>query len=146
LLGDNEDPQRSELASGRKAAPRPERGGGEAMLSEPVGPLRTFTDFQPSNRRAIDDRIDFIMILDNEAVLDQTRKDAVLDHSKSPPPPKVVRRDEAVVEEKRREEGEGKWKVRTFGTLPNWSEGDAGFLISDHRPVMTRIQRTVALT
>lgn len=148
LLRDNEDPLRSELASGRRKAGSPEKGGGEAMLSEPVGPLRTFTDFQPSPRRAIDDRIDFIMLLDNDAVLDQTRKDAVLDHSKSYPPPKVVGRDEEEKEtrEEKREGGEGQWKVRTFGTLPNWSEGDAGFLISDHRPVMTRIQRSVAVS
>lgn len=160
LLTDNEDPVRSEYASGRRTPPSLPEDGKGGVLSEPVGPLRTFTDFQPSPRQAIDDRIDFIMILNNEAVLDQTRKDAVLDHSKSPPPPRPAglgikwARDEPSL----RQEGkrivvteqmsktsadDAKWRIRSFGTLPNWSEGDAGFLISDHRPVMARIQRTV---
>lgn len=149
LLTDNEDPQRSEHASGRRVPPRsepdaPSQGG---MLSEPVGPLRTFTDFHPSPRNAIDDRIDFIMILDNDAVLDETRSDAKLDHSKvSPPSPPSSSSSSARVgvqaqDEQKTRKDEPKWKIRTFGTLPNWSEGDAGFLISDHRPVMARIER-----
>lgn len=147
LLTDNEDPQRSELASGRKLPPPTSGGGG--VLSEPVGPLRTFTDFSPSPRNAIDDRIDFIMLLDNSAVLDETRPDAVLDHSPSPPPPEKgearvhwVRDTHASSGKHDARTGEDRWRIRTFGTLPNWSEGDAGFLISDHRPVTARIQRT----
>ncbi|SPO21297.1 uncharacterized protein UTRI_00774 [Ustilago trichophora] len=158
LLTDNEDPHRSELASGRKLPSSdgtPSRGG---LLSEPVGPLRTFTDFQPSPRNAIDDRIDFIMLLDNQAVLDETRKDVKLDHSPSPPP--TAKAGAGVVwaldetspstsrEKSKKDEAkhEGRWRIRSFGTLPNWSEGDAGFLISDHRPVMTRIQRTLTIS
>ncbi|SOV01370.1 uncharacterized protein UDID_01052 [Ustilago sp. UG-2017a] len=167
LLTDNEDPLRSEYSSGRRTPPAPpsgDEGKSGGILSEPVGPLRTFTDFQPSPRRAIDDRIDFIMILDNEAVWDETRKDAVLDHSKSPAPPRSPAagikwaRDQAsaaVREEVKRvvvtdtmaknKDGDNeKWRIQAFGTLPNWSEGDAGYLISDHRPVMARIQRAVA--
>ncbi|SPO20377.1 uncharacterized protein UTRI_00774_B [Ustilago trichophora] len=156
LLTDNEDPHRSELASGREQPSSdgtPSTGG---LLSEPVGPLRTFTDFQPSARNAIDDRIDFIMLLDNQAVRDETKEDTTLDHSPSPPPPAkagagvVWARDEelpSVPLTRDLKQGQAKhddrWRIRSFGTLPNWSEGDAGFLISDHRPVMARIQRTL---
>lgn len=145
LLTDNEDPIRSEYASGRRAPPHPERGGGGGVLSEPVGPLRTFTDFQPSPRNAIDDRIDFIMLLDNNAVLDETRADAKLDHSTSKPPRQPIGESLNTNQAKSQEE-QSKWRIRTFGTLPNWSEGDAGFLISDHRPVTTRIERFVPLS
>ncbi|TKY90916.1 hypothetical protein EX895_000914 [Sporisorium graminicola] len=157
LLTDNEDPLRSEYASGRKLPPPPSDGeaakGG--ILSEPLGPLRTFTDFQPSPRRAIDDRIDFIMLLDNQAVLDQTRPDAVLDHSSSPPPPqRRLQTGEGASSSSpspggerrtRTDQPDQRWRIRSFGTLPNWSETDAGFLISDHRPVTARIQRTATL-
>lgn len=152
LLTDNEDPKRAEYAAGDRVPPPPPAGTNEGgMLFEPVGPMRTFTDFQPSKRNAIDDRIDFIMLLDNTAVLDETRSDARLNHSRSPPPPPVeARSDEAsdtAVRQRKQEDGsESGWRIRTFGTLPNWSEGDAGFLISDHRPVMARIQREFVLS
>lgn len=165
LLTDNEDPLRSKFASGRKLPPRPEpdaeiKGG---ILSEPVGPLRTFTDFEPSPRNAIDDRIDFIMILDNGAVLDETRDDAKLDHSEMLPPSSprtgVHARDIRITNQQKQEKRTtnrqndrparaslARWKIRAFGTLPNWSEADAGFLISDHRPVMARIERIISLS
>lgn len=137
LLTDNEDPHRAVLASGRKLPPSPGDSGRGGLLSEPVGPLRTFTDFQPSPRNAIDDRIDFVMLLDNAAVVDETHPHTRLDHSPSPPPPGAIRRSEAGQSDKG-----SRWAIRTFGTLPNWSEGDAGFLISDHRPITARIQRS----
>uniref|UniRef100_V5GKY6 Endonuclease/exonuclease/phosphatase domain-containing protein n=2 Tax=Kalmanozyma brasiliensis (strain GHG001) TaxID=1365824 RepID=V5GKY6_KALBG len=150
LLTDNEDPKRAEYAAGKRIPPPPPAGRKEAgMLFEPVGPMRTFTDFQPSKRNAIDDRIDFIMLLDNGAVLDETRGDARLDHSKSSPPPAIRSEgdsDTASRQSGKVEERESRWRIRTFGTLPNWSEGDAGFLISDHRPVMARIQRDFTLS
>ncbi len=141
LLTDNEDPLRSEYASGNRLPTSLPAGKEGGVPSEPVGPLRTFTDFQPSPRNAIDDRIDFIMILDNRAVLDETRDDARLDHSPSPTPPRraLHRRDEG------QNGRENRWRIRAAGTLPNWSEGDAGFLISDHRPVTARIQRSLPL-
>ncbi|PWY97558.1 hypothetical protein BCV70DRAFT_166703 [Testicularia cyperi] len=147
FLTDNEDPHRSELASGRILPPvrddTVEHVSG--MLYEPLGALRTFTDFEPSPRNAIDDRIDFIMVLANKAVQDQTRKDTLLDHSRSPPPPLSplsgrVPRFEA--ERPDSDSATSTWKIKTFGTLQNWSEGDAGFLLSDHRPVMSRLERT----
>nr|CDI51615.1 conserved hypothetical protein [Melanopsichium pennsylvanicum 4] len=166
LLTDNEDPHRSELASGQKLPRPPPTDASQAgILSEPLGPLRTFTDFQPSPRKAIDDRIDFIMLLDNQAVLDQTRKDTKLDHSISPPPPqkagsavvfarqvtstsdasnfKTIEDKVELKKSQTQEAMDERWRIRSFGTLPNWSEGDAGFLISDHRPVMARIQRNI---
>lgn len=150
FLSDNEDPHRSELASGRKVPSRSQPGHDQrGLLSEPVGPLRTFTDFQPSSRTAIDDRIDFIMLLDNHAVLDQTRTDARLDHHPSPPPPArdmphtIKQHHNKHPSDNPSKDQIHRWRIRSFGTLPNWSEADAGFLISDHRPVMTRIQRTI---
>ncbi|CBQ68106.1 conserved hypothetical protein [Sporisorium reilianum SRZ2] len=144
LLTDNEDPVRAEYASGRKLPPREREVAKGGVLSEPVGPLRTFTDFHPSPRNAIDDRIDFIMLLDNHAVRDDTRPDARLDHSPSPPPPHR-RAPPAEQGSQSTEKVDGRWRIRTFATLPNWSEADAGFLISDHRPVSARIQRYVSL-
>ncbi|EPQ29197.1 uncharacterized protein PFL1_03484 [Pseudozyma flocculosa PF-1] len=126
----DESPRDAQLASG-SVAPQPfttnitssERG----RLSVPYGPLRTFTDFEPSDRTAVEDRLDFIMLLDNGAVVDQTRDDAVLEGTK------------------KRSDGGGKteggrWRIRSHGVVSSWSETDAGFLISDHRPVVTRIE------
>lgn len=152
LLTDNEDPLRSDYASGKKLPPPPSATEPGGILSEPMGPLRTFTDFTPSPRKAIDDRIDFIMILDNRAFLDETRPDALLDHSPSPAPPaqkRLTSRNQTPSSgegEGIKSEGKGKeqrWRIRSYGTLPNWSETDAGFLISDHRPVTARLQRIV---
>lgn len=36
-------------------------------------------------------------------------------------------------------ESRQRWQIITFGTLPSWSEGDAGFQISDHRPIQATL-------
>ncbi|PWN54427.1 hypothetical protein IE53DRAFT_308337 [Violaceomyces palustris] len=139
-------------------------GGGKpclGLMTNPWGPKRTFTDFQPSPRTAVEDRIDFILLLDNGAIKDETRSDTRVrvDDLLTPlalDPSRVGAAKEAGVGRKRGvierpsqdadragSEEEKRWRIRTHGVIPNWSEGDAGFLVSDHRAVMTRIERVV---
>lgn len=92
-----------------------ERAAG--LLSEPFGPSTTFTGFEPSKRTPDEDRIDFIMLGDNGALIDETE---------------VALRTVT---------GGAKWRMKTYGAIPNWSEGDAGSQVSDHRAIMTRIKK-----
>ncbi|KAN0060207.1 hypothetical protein ACQY0O_007536 [Thecaphora frezii] len=137
-LDANESHHGAQLASGA-VAPAPFStnisSADVGHLSLPYGPLRTFTGFEPSPRSAEEDRLDFIMLLDNGAVVDQTRRDAVF------PPSSEVEAQQEQRQHREQRQQEGKWKVKSYGVVPSWSEGDAGFLISDHRPVVARIEK-----
>jgi hypothetical protein len=81
------------------------------ILSTNYGPSSSFTDWGVSrDRSAAEDRIDFLMVGDNQPLTSEGSG------------------------------SEAGWKVKTAGILSSWSAVEGGIRASDHRPVMARLR------
>ncbi|PWN19375.1 hypothetical protein BCV69DRAFT_284008 [Microstroma glucosiphilum] len=91
----------------REQSPQTRRG----ILSTNYGPPSSFTDWTASrDRSAAEDRIDFLMVGDNQPITSDGSSN------------------------------EAGWKIKTVGIVSSWSAIEGGIRASDHRPVMARLR------